>query len=80
MSVNWGDHETQLGPVPRTNYGLPVVSSTDPLADARRAGGWNEGLPQQLGAIRDVLVAPLIGNNDRSPLGNAQALLVRKEL
>jgi hypothetical protein len=30
--------------------------------------------------IRDVLAAPLMVNNDRSLQGNAQSLLVRKEL
>jgi hypothetical protein len=84
MSFNWVHHEFQLGLVRRTNYGLPVVSPTDLVAEAKRIGGLrgdrNDSEPSLTRNIRDVLAAPLMVNNDRSQLGNARALLVRKEL
>ena len=59
MSFNWVRHEFQLG----TNYGLPVASPTDVVAEANRigedvAGKWAD---------------------DRPLRGNAQSLLVCKE-
>jgi hypothetical protein len=64
MSFNWVQHEFRLGSVPRTNYGLPVASPTDLLAEAKgigedTAGKWAEDRPLQ---------------------GNAQSALVRQEL
>jgi hypothetical protein len=60
MSFNWVCREFQLG----SNYGLPVASRTDLVAEAKRigeatAGKWADG---------------------RSFRGNAQSLLVREEL
>jgi len=43
--------------------------------------GYRNDSERSLGRnIRDVLAAPLMVNNDRSLQGNAQSLLVRKEL
>ena len=38
MSFDWVHHECHLGPIRRTNYGLPVVSLTDLVAEAKRIG------------------------------------------
>ena len=52
MSFNWVHHEFQLGPMRRTNYGLPVVSPTDLVAEAKRigedvAGKWADAVDRE---------------------------------
>ena len=64
MSFNWVQHEFQLGSVPRTNYGLPVASPTDLLAEAKRIDEDPAGMCAE----------------DRPLQGKAQSPLVPQEL